>query len=274
VKTELDLQGGTNYTTSGTTQLLSVPYSLYASDLPVSKSGDTVMIGKSKLIIPGSQLLPGAVPMSLSDGLVAYYPFNGNANDESGNGNHGTVNGARLTADRFGNTNKAYNFNGISDHIIANTNNFPAGNSKRSVSAWFKVGKYPSPELTYVLFNYGSAGSERSCGLAIDSIAALGSNIKFFNWNNGDVSNPNKFELNVWHNLIGIYDGTEGRLYFNGILVSSKASSWNTVISSFMIGKNNQTNGSPPYYLNGELDEVRIYNRVLTQSEISYIANN
>ena len=48
----------------------------------------------------------------LKDGLVAYYPFNGNANDESGNGNNGTVNGATLTTDRFGNTNKAYSFNG------------------------------------------------------------------------------------------------------------------------------------------------------------------
>jgi len=42
--------------------------------------------------------------------LVAYYPFNGNANDESGNGYHGTVNGATLVADRFGNPNSAYSF--------------------------------------------------------------------------------------------------------------------------------------------------------------------
>ena len=48
----------------------------------------------------------------LKDGLVAYYPLNGNANDESGNGNHVTVYGATLTTDRFGNTNKAYSFDG------------------------------------------------------------------------------------------------------------------------------------------------------------------
>ena len=51
-----------------------------------------------------------------SEGLVAWYPFNGNANDESGNENHGTVNGATLTADRFGNVNGAYSFDGGS-HI-------------------------------------------------------------------------------------------------------------------------------------------------------------
>jgi hypothetical protein len=52
---------------------------------------------------------------SVSNGLVAHYPFNGNANDESGNGNHGTVHGAKLTQDRFGNPNSAYYFDGIDD---------------------------------------------------------------------------------------------------------------------------------------------------------------
>ena len=53
----------------------------------------------------------------LNEGLVAYYPFNGNANDESGNDNHGTVYGAALTYDRFDNTNSAYKFDGINDII-------------------------------------------------------------------------------------------------------------------------------------------------------------
>ena len=55
--------------------------------------------------------------VNLDSGLVASYPFNGNANDTSGNGNNGTVNGATLTKDRFGNAGKAYSFNGTSDYI-------------------------------------------------------------------------------------------------------------------------------------------------------------
>jgi hypothetical protein len=62
----------------------------------------------------------------LSDGLVAYYPFNGNANDESGNGNNGTVNGATLSADRFGQTGKAYSFDGVDDNITHPTNGIKA----------------------------------------------------------------------------------------------------------------------------------------------------
>ena len=54
---------------------------------------------------------------SQQDGLVAYYPFNGNANDESGNGHDGTVNGATLATDRHGNTESAYSFDGLDDYI-------------------------------------------------------------------------------------------------------------------------------------------------------------
>ena len=58
--------------------------------------------------------IPNYVP---SNGLIGYWPFNGNANDESGTGNDGTVNGATLTADRFGNANAAYDFDGVNDNI-------------------------------------------------------------------------------------------------------------------------------------------------------------
>src|SRR6185436_5235414 len=54
---------------------------------------------------------------ALDDGLIAHYPFNGNANDASTNGNNGTVVGAQLTTDRNGNPNQAYLFNGTSDYI-------------------------------------------------------------------------------------------------------------------------------------------------------------
>src|SRR5438105_2717537 len=52
-----------------------------------------------------------------TNGLVAYYPFNGNASDASGNGNDGTVSGASLASDRFGNPNAAYHFAGDGGHI-------------------------------------------------------------------------------------------------------------------------------------------------------------
>ena len=76
--------------------------------------------------------VPNYVP---TNGLVGYWPFNGNANDESGNGNNGTVNGATLTTDRFGSANSAYSFDGINDYIIANGGDQFATTS-RTVSYW------------------------------------------------------------------------------------------------------------------------------------------
>src|SRR5450432_4011795 len=70
-------------------------------------------------------LLPNFVmsQVHLNNGLIAYYPFNGNANDATGNGNNGIpMNGVQLTTDRFGNPNSAYLFDGIDDYILINDN--------------------------------------------------------------------------------------------------------------------------------------------------------
>ena len=64
----------------------------------------TLTLALFTLPILNAQDLPSYVP---TEGLVAYYPFNGNANDASGNGHHATVNGARVSTDRFGNSDKS-----------------------------------------------------------------------------------------------------------------------------------------------------------------------
>ncbi|MGK5093084.1 hypothetical protein WDW89_13840 [Deltaproteobacteria bacterium TL4] len=73
-----------------------------------------------------------------TNGLVAYYPFNGNANDESRNGNNGTVNGATLTTDRHGNANRAYSFDG-NDSIVTDTIKIPDQSKPQTLSMWFKT---------------------------------------------------------------------------------------------------------------------------------------
>ena len=73
-------------------------------------------------------------------GLVAYYPFNGNASDESGNGNHGTVEGATLAADRFGKPSSAYSFDGLDDYV-----GFGTDDSLKIESNPFTVGMWIKP---------------------------------------------------------------------------------------------------------------------------------
>ena len=77
---------------------------------------------------------PNYVP---ANGLVGWWPFNGNANDESGNGNNGVVNGATLTADRFGNVNSSYEFDGISQDIDCG-NNQTLNNNEFTISLWYQ----------------------------------------------------------------------------------------------------------------------------------------
>lgn len=73
----------------------------------------------------------------LSTGLVAYYPFNGNANDASGNGHDGSVYGAILTTDWLGNPNSAYQFDGEDDYIeVANTDDAFSLTDAWTVSVW------------------------------------------------------------------------------------------------------------------------------------------
>src|SRR5271170_1089907 len=69
----------------------------------------------------------------LTNGLVAYYPFSGNANDASGNGNNGTVYGASLTTDRLGNSNSAYSFDGIGNYISTADINL---SEEATISVW------------------------------------------------------------------------------------------------------------------------------------------
>ena len=77
---------------------------------------------------------PNTTP--LQQGLVAWYPFDGNASDMSGNGNHGTVNGATLGTDRHGQANMAYSFDGVDDYIVSSGNTFDT-QDKGTISLWF-----------------------------------------------------------------------------------------------------------------------------------------
>ena len=82
-----------------------------------------------------AQNIPSYVP---TNGLVGWWPFNGNANDESGNGNHGTVNGATLTSDRNVKENSAYDFHGDNDYIDISTTNGNFNNQQYTISLWYK----------------------------------------------------------------------------------------------------------------------------------------
>lgn len=211
----------------------------------------------------------------INDGLIAYYPFNGNANDESGNGNHGNTDGVTLTSDRYGNADRAYEFDGIDDFIeiphnkMLNPVNF-------TLVAWI----YFSPEYYHDQYRIISKQQNNwhSYGLEIFApgyFGASGYQLTMHTstgaaWYNLTLSQ--ELSINQWHCIIGTYDGSEMRLFFNGVLVGSKLqdngqTDENT--SPLIFGK--ATGAGGPYYFKGIIDDVRIYDRILSVTEIKEI---
>jgi uncharacterized protein (TIGR02145 family) len=203
--------------------------------------------------------VPSNVP---TNGLVGYWPFSGNANDASSNGNNGTVNGASLTTDRNGNANSAYNFSGGSNISIPMTlalHNLP----NRTFSCWFNANGNQSGgriyETTYL--NGGIAIS----GNILDAWYSNGPN-------ECNVTNVNSGNLNQWHNLVYVTTNTGlGSIYIDGVLINSRngvpytaPTNWLNNFMRFGIGAQGES-------FNGKIDDIGIWNRALTQQEISSI---
>ena len=110
--------------------------------------------------------------VNLKKGLVACYPFNANAKDESGNGNNGTVNGATLTTDRFGKSNNAYNFNGSTQFIEVSPAQFQ--NNNYSFSIWANPDVNPPSNTYFYPFSVGGSGGDQSIDLSNAANGATG----------------------------------------------------------------------------------------------------
>ena len=218
--------------------------------------------------------IPSRISSSIpTEHLLLYYPFDGNADDVSGNNEHGSVHGSVLTADRFGEENSAYYFDGKDDHIVSNYELFFKG-SEYTVSLWFDPEKQ-SAEFAR-LFHRGSAGSctyapilsfasSNSPRVAIgpgcnnqQGITGLGNHI---------------LNLNEWHHFVLTVGPKEQNVYINGDLVSTdNHDAIITVSSKFFLGAQtgNGEQADCCYYL-GAIDDVLVYDRVLLEDEIKSI---
>jgi uncharacterized protein (TIGR02145 family) len=206
----------------------------------------------------------------LEDGLVAHYLFNGNANDESGNGNHGTVNGALLVNDRFGNFNSAYVFDGNDDSIeILDDPSLDITNSI-SLSVWFNFNSDPyglTEERAYLIdkmwawriwYSPNGHGYSEEDQFLFDIWDWDGVGTQSIIWN-----------TNEWYNLICTYDGNIAKVYVNGVLNNQEnvIKTLHTSSTNLFIGEG-ISDGYVHDFHNGSLDDIRIYNRALTEEEI------
>jgi len=231
----------------------------------------------------GAWLVPDTSSLNLNLGLVAYYPFNGNANDSSSNNLTGVITGATLTNDRFGNANKAFKFSGnsINDNTVVVKDEFiKVSNFNKNFSDKISISLWANVDST----NYGGFLQRR-----------VDNNIDFavtsYGGSSGTSPDPNTISWNIggnrthlgktvipyktWHNYIYIFDGTSMKTYLDGILETQTAAtgliSNNT--SDLFIGKYIYNGGKTHhFYYNGSMDDIRIYNRVLNSNEISALS--
>lgn len=199
-----------------------------------------------------------------TNGLVLYYPFNGNANDESNNGNAGIVYGdMKLGNDRFGKENSAYFFDGVNDSIVSSLS-VPLA-TEYAVSVWFNyVTSSNSPVLIM-------RGASRKCRYE-PYIAILENMLSF--WLSG-CDNSGKFttvniDPNTWHNMIVNVEGRTQRVYLNNSQVGSgdkipeEISGYPVVLGA---GADSGDNPGGNYFY-GVIDDVRVYKRALTEGEV------
>ena len=209
-----------------------------------------------------AQNIPSYVP---KDGLVGWWPFNGNANDESGNENHGTVSGATLTADRNGKVNSAYSFDGDNDWINAEMKQ--SIKNKFSFSFWLNINEWKESGIinsrtsyynathfdlfsNYIMICLGKENSDKS--LTCENI-------------------NKKIEINNWNNIILSFDGSNMKVYKNNQLFFSITLISNEAFIDKLLdfGRDNWTGGKR--YFNGQLDDIAIYNRALSDQEVKQL---
>ena len=222
-------------------------------------------------------------------GLVGYWPFNGNADDESINNNNGTVKGASLTTDRFGVKNAAYEFDGFGDYIdcgyssniliSTNTTNFWFLYTDTTTAQNFVNNtNSENGEWGAVYYNHPTAG-------LVAGISG-GSNDS---WIAGVTKKNFRYADSSWHMFTSAYSAKDNSLsfYIDGKFISNITDQNKDFINGrdslrhngkehWVFGVRSQfiTSGtSTPGYLKGALDDVMLFNRVLTQSEITKLFN-
>lgn len=209
------------------------------------------------------------------NGLVGEWLFNGNANDTSGNGNNGTVYGATTIADRFGNANNCFHFSSANIDYIRIPNNVSLqGMSAISISSWINIEQYRTEQT--IVGKWGSASDSYH-------IALIQGGIRFGIGINGgcggDINtSPGLIQTGKWYHILGIYAGNMMKIYINTNLVLNINSSVGNIAYTphdVYIGTFESYGTISPSvtFGPGRIDDVRIYNRALSDSEIQALYN-
>lgn len=226
-------------------------------------------------------------PNDLNNGLVLNMPFSGNTQDLSGNNNHGTNFGAVLATDRKGQTNSAYEFNGSTNYIdIADANSLDV-TQEATFSVWINqtgANQYFSSSLyNGRIIEKGNAGLDN--GYLLDAIHSVSSTLDFcicgtnqssirFIGGAGVYPTQNCYPFNSWQHIVVTFKDGVINIYYNAVLKNSK-----TIARKFIpvnnlpvrIGATQPLLGFESTSFKGKINDIRIYNRALSETEIQQL---
>ena len=228
-----------------------------------------LLIGIATIVSASIDLI--AQPEWINNGLIAYYPFDGDANDLTGNGHHGKIRGAQLTKDRFGHPDSAYAFDGDDDVIIVPDHevlDFRQANF--TLAAWF------SPQVNdahcYLIGKYKQEAFP-GYGMGLSSGKSAYAFLGDSNLENGFVQAVTSYTIpfDKWHFMVATFDRNGNlTLYVDGLKHSSV----------LLTSEDSETGSDHALYIGnlshgagfkGAIDDVYLYNRALTEAEVSQI---
>lgn len=193
--------------------------------------------------------------VNLQDGLVAFYPFNGNANDESGNGNNGSIYGATLSYDRNGKPNSAYRFDGYNNYIKVNDSYSFNLSNYLTISVWVNIDDFNKDGRAIIdkennAFNI-AVGANRKIYYQKPGITAI-------------VNSSITINSSNWYHIVAVQSGSHNaKLFINGNNVTNFDADFAPEPNS-----RNLLIGAGQGYFKGQIDDIRIYNRALNENEI------
>jgi hypothetical protein len=254
------------------------------ADIPFLTKKLDALIFQYNLILEAINLLFFEIsnsPGSISIGLEAFFPFRNDINNYTANQINTKAFGGALTKDRFDEPNSAYQLNGKSDFIQTNYNGI-LGSAKRTLAFWARLdlsNNNKSP-MAAVSWGPGTDGHRFDGSFNFDAIGPTsnigGSAITY--------QPPFKINDNNWHHYVYLID-TENpkvnniKVYQDAVLLISRLAEYDLTLKvntkagdPLKIGKCSAPND--PSFFKGAVDEIRIYNRALSASEIKYLATH
>lgn len=208
--------------------------------------------------------------LSLTDGLIAYYPFNGNADDASGNSHHGTVNGAILTTDRFGQANSAYYFDGQDDNINIPDHADLDIVDEVTLSAWVQADSVGGGE--------GVVSKVKTNGRGPWELAIGQGTLSFYFRGSSSYRNPlytlyhdESPVIDRWYHLVGTGKDGVAKLYVDGTEVMTQTYAGQFWSNDYDVYIGTRWQHQDIHFFHGTIDEVRIYNRALSAKEVDLL---